>query len=84
MSHSWPCVLYFLSAVSLLMLANRFAVSRLVTLCELYLSKLVERETKDDIAKADVDIIGILSPLLPHFSAATYMYFLDQAPVFLC
>jgi len=47
-------------AAALLMLANRFNVSRLVTLCELFLSKVVERETKDDITKADVDIIGML------------------------
>ena len=37
---------------------NRYVMSRLMSLCELYISKHVERATKDSIAKANVDIIG--------------------------
>ncbi len=33
-------------------------MERLMCLCELYISKHVERATKDSIAKADIDIIG--------------------------
>ncbi len=33
-------------------------MSRLMSLCELYISKHVERATKHSIAKADVDVIG--------------------------
>jgi len=47
-------------AVGIMTLANRFGMSRLVTLCELYISKAVETATKDDIVKADIDIIGLL------------------------
>jgi len=46
--------------VGILTLANRWGLSRLVTLCELYISKAVEVATKDDIAKADIDVIGLL------------------------
>ncbi len=37
---------------------NRYMMSRLMSLCELYISKHVERATKDSIAKTNVDIIG--------------------------
>ena len=33
-------------------------MNRLMSLCELHISKHVERATKDSIAKANVDIIG--------------------------
>ena len=33
-------------------------MSRLMSLCELYISKHVERATKGSISKANVDIIG--------------------------
>lgn len=35
-------------------------MTRLVTLCELYISKAVEVATQDDITKADIDVIGLL------------------------
>ncbi len=37
---------------------NRYVMSRLKSLCELYISKHVQRATKDSIAKTNVDIIG--------------------------
>ncbi|KAJ5068650.1 hypothetical protein M0811_02593 [Anaeramoeba ignava] len=47
----------FLGVMSL---GNRFQMPRLVTLCELYISKIVEVATRNDIIKADIDVIGIL------------------------
>ncbi|XP_064392713.1 rho-related protein racA-like isoform X2 [Halichondria panicea] len=47
-------------SMGILELANRYMMSRLMSLCELYISKHVERATKDFIAKANVDIIGLL------------------------
>jgi len=46
--------------LSLLAMANRFGLPRLVSLCELYGSKMVEIATKDGIANANIDVIGIL------------------------
>jgi len=47
-------------SIGILELANRFGLSRLVSLCELKITKQVEVATADDITKADIDIIGIL------------------------
>jgi Rho family protein len=47
-------------SIGILELANRFNLPRLTTLCELKITKQVEVATADDIAKADIDIIGIL------------------------
>eukprot|EP01130_Rhizamoeba_saxonica_P016412 TRINITY_DN7581_c0_g1_i1.p1 TRINITY_DN7581_c0_g1~~TRINITY_DN7581_c0_g1_i1.p1 ORF type:complete len:678 (+),score=138.23 TRINITY_DN7581_c0_g1_i1:112-2145(+) len=44
----------------ILEMSNRFCLSRLVTLCELYISKEVEEATTDDITNADIDVIGLL------------------------
>lgn len=35
-------------------------LSRLRTLCELHMSKVVEKKTERDIIKADIDVIGLL------------------------
>jgi len=70
-------------AVALMVLANRFGLSRLVTLCELYLTKVVEKETTNDIIKAQIDVIGLLhiaqkhnakqlTAFLLHFVSANY------------
>jgi Rho family protein len=47
-------------SIGILELSNRFNLRRLTSLCELKITKQVEVATKDDIAKADIDIIGIL------------------------
>jgi len=47
-------------SIGILELANRFNLPRLTTLCELKITKQIEVATADDIAKADIDIIGIL------------------------
>ncbi len=44
-------------AVGILALSNQYAVSRLMGLCELYISKEVERRTADSIAQADLNVI---------------------------
>jgi len=48
------------SVLNILELAARWQMNHLVTLCELFASKLIERRTRDDIIKADMDIIGML------------------------
>jgi len=55
------CRLEDSSVLSILQLASRWKTQHLVTLCELFATKMIERRTKDDIIKADVDIIGMLS-----------------------
>jgi len=56
----------------LLVLANRWGLTRLVTLCELYISKAVDRAVADGINKAiekgEIDIVGLL-PLSQDFNA---------------
>lgn len=47
-------------SVGILILANRFGLPRLVTLCELYITKEVETATSDGIEKADIDVVGLL------------------------
>lgn len=45
-------------SIGILQLANQYVQPRLMALCELYISKEVERATMASIAQADVDIIG--------------------------
>ncbi len=47
-------------SVGILELSNRNVMPRLMALCELYISKEVERVTSASIAQADVDVIGKL------------------------
>lgn len=44
----------------ILELANIYGVPRLITLCELYITKEVERATTDDIRKAEISVIDLL------------------------
>jgi len=55
------CRLEDSSVLNILELASRWKTQHLVTLCELFATKMIERRTKDDIIKADVDIIGMLA-----------------------
>ena len=50
-------------SLGILELSNQYVMPRLTALCELYISKHVERATSDSIARADVDIIGNTSRL---------------------
>ena len=45
-------------SVGILELSNKYVMPRLMTLCELYISKQVEKATAQSIAKADVDVVG--------------------------
>lgn len=45
-------------AIGILELSNRYVMPRLMTLCELYVSKEVERVTAASIAQAEVNVIG--------------------------
>jgi len=53
-------------SVGIVVLANKYGIPRLITLCELYISKQVEVATKDDIANADIDVIGLLTCAQTH------------------
>ena len=46
-------------SIGILELANQYVMPRLTALCELYISKHVERATSESIAQADVNIIGM-------------------------
>jgi len=47
-------------SVGILMLSHQFDITRLITLCELYISKQIEVATTNGIEKAEIDIIGLL------------------------
>ena len=47
-------------SVGILTMADRYGQERLKNLCELYITKEVDRAVRDRIAKADIDVIGLL------------------------
>jgi len=47
--------------VALLQMAAKFSLQRLVTLCELRISKLIDVAVANGIQKADVDVVGLLN-----------------------
>jgi len=47
-------------SIGILVLANRFDLKRLVSLCELYISKEIEKATTIGIFRSELDIIGLL------------------------
>eukprot|EP01090_Pellita_catalonica_P018752 TRINITY_DN6156_c0_g1_i1.p1 TRINITY_DN6156_c0_g1~~TRINITY_DN6156_c0_g1_i1.p1 ORF type:complete len:750 (+),score=175.71 TRINITY_DN6156_c0_g1_i1:2062-4311(+) len=64
----------------ILELADRYGMTRLITLCELYISKAVEVATQDDIQKADIDVIGLLHMAQAHHAdqlAAFCLHFIS-------
>jgi len=46
--------------LGILALADRFGLTRLVTLCELYITKWIDENTRVDITTSDVDVVSIL------------------------
>ena len=44
--------------MGILELSNKYVMPRLMALCELYVSKEVEKATTQSIAEADVDVVG--------------------------
>lgn len=47
-------------SVSIMVMADRYCLSRLVNLCELYITKEVDRSVSKNIQKSDVDVINLL------------------------
>ena len=47
-------------AVGIMVLADRFCQPRLVNLCELYITKEVDRSCSKNIEKSEIDVIGLL------------------------
>ena len=45
-------------SVGILELSDKYVIPRLMALCELYVSKEVEKATTQSIAEADVDVVG--------------------------
>ena len=45
-------------SLGILELSNLYVMPRLMSMCELYVSKEVERQTAVSIAEAEVDVIG--------------------------
>ena len=55
--------------LELLVLADRLGLPRLISLCELRLTKLVDRAVETSIEKADVDFVGLLRVAADHNAA---------------
>lgn len=47
-------------ATSIMEISNRFGITRLVSLCELYMSFQIDKAVAKSMAKADIDLIGLL------------------------
>jgi len=47
-------------SMGILVLANEYCSERLITLCELYISKEIDRAIANGIEKADINIVGLL------------------------
>ena len=47
-------------SVYILTIANQYFVKRLVNLCELYITKEVDRSVVKNIQKSHIDVIGLL------------------------
>ena len=45
-------------SINVLVLANQYVLPRLMSLCELYITKLVDKACAKSIADADINIIG--------------------------
>jgi len=47
-------------SMGILALANGYCMERLVTLCELYISKMVDKAIAEGIEKAEINVVGLL------------------------
>jgi Rho family protein len=47
-------------SVGILMLADQYGMHRLVNLCELYITKEVDKSVTKNIEKSEIDVIGLL------------------------
>lgn len=50
----------------ILVLSNEYCLDRLITLCELYISKEIDRHIANGIEKADINIVGLLLDAQQH------------------
>ena len=48
-------------SVGILVLADEYCVPRLRNLCELYITKDVDRHCSKQIEKSDIDVVGLLN-----------------------
>ena len=46
--------------MGILILANQYCQPRLINLCELYITKEVDRSCTKNIEKSEIDVIGLL------------------------
>jgi len=56
----------------ILVLANQYCVNRLKALCELYISKTVEKATEVSIANSELNVIGKLQYMMVMIFIVTY------------
>lgn len=79
-------------SVGILVLADEYCIPRLSNLCELYISKEVDRHCTDKIRRADIDVVGLLNTaemyhakqletFCLHFISTNYLSF-QQRPEF--
>lgn len=47
-------------SVGIMVLADEYGQSRLIDLCELYITKEVDRSVAKQIEKSEIDVIGLL------------------------
>ncbi|CAH1773133.1 unnamed protein product [Owenia fusiformis] len=47
-------------SIEILVLANQYCQTRLINLCELYITKEIDRSVTKSIEKSDIDVIGLL------------------------
>jgi len=47
-------------AVGIIVLADEYGQKRLITLCELYITKEIDRSVAKRIERSEVDVIGLL------------------------
>jgi Rho family protein len=47
-------------SVGIMVLADEYGQSRLIDICELYITREVDRSTSKQIKKAEIDVIGLL------------------------
>ena len=47
-------------SVGIMVLADEYGQSRLIDICELYITREVDRSTRKRIEKVEIDVIGLL------------------------
>lgn len=64
-------------AIGILAAADQYQLPRLVSLAELWVSKMIERATQKDVAKATIDISDVLDLANAHNAPQLKAWFLD-------